>query len=99
MRRVYTILVWLFSVAMATTAAAQNGLDIGPGGGPARAPWYSPSGLCFQPLLYASPTDRTYVTADFIAFRRDWQTRQVFATLDNSTRIALSIGDLEIAYQ
>jgi putative beta barrel porin BBP7 len=99
MPRLCTILAWLLSVACAATAAAQNGLDIGPGGGPARAPWYSPSGLCFQPLLYASPLETTYVTADLIAFRRDWQTRQVFATLNNSTNIALSIGDLEIAYQ
>ena len=83
MPRLCTIFAWLLSVACAATAAAQNGLDIGPGGGPARAPWYSPSGLCFQPLLYASPLETTYVTADLIAFRRDWQTRQVFATLNN----------------
>jgi hypothetical protein len=99
MPRIWTIFVWLFSVACAATAVAQNGLDIGPGGGPARAPWYSPAGLCFQPLLYASPLETTYVTADLIAFRRDWQNRQVFATLNNTTNIALSIGDLEIAYQ
>lgn len=99
MPRLWTIFAWLLSVACAATAAAQNGLDIGPGGGPARAPWYSPSGLCYQPLLYASPLEATYVTADVIAFRRDWQTPQVFATLDTPTNGVLSIGDLEIAYQ
>ena len=99
MPRFPTIIAWLISLASAATALAQNGLDIGPGGGPARAPWYSPSSLCFQPLLYVSPLETTYVTADVIAFRRDWQTRQVFATLDTPTRGVLSIGDLEIAYQ
>ncbi len=67
-----------------------------------RIPGTDPFGLmwpCIEPFVFESPLSRTYVTADMVAFRRDWQAKQTFATVNNSTTLALTAHDLPFVYQ
>ncbi len=66
--------------------------------------WYtpdlaSPAGLCAKPFLYQSPLETTYFTADTVAFRRDWQAKQTFATLNDPTTAVLGTHNLDFVHQ
>jgi hypothetical protein len=56
-------------------------------------------GSCYQKFIYVSPLQQTYVNTDFVAFRRDWQQSQAFATLGSTDHIVLSTSDLQTVYQ
>jgi hypothetical protein len=67
-----------------------------------RIPGTDPFGLmwpCIEPFVFESPLNTTYVTADMVAFRRDWQAQQTFATLDDATNPVLTAHDLPFVYQ
>ncbi len=67
-----------------------------------RIPGTDPFGLmwpCIEPFIFESPLNTTYVTADMVAFRRDWQALQTFATLDTPTNAVLGTHDLPFVYQ
>jgi len=55
---------------------------------------FSAAGLCFQPLLYESPFDVCYFSADAVGFRRDGQPTQPMATLNTPTNTVLGTNDL-----
>ncbi len=66
--------------------------------------WYtpdliSPAGLCEKPFLFQSPLETSYFTADTVAFRRDWQAKQTFATLNDPTTAALGTHNLDFGHQ
>jgi hypothetical protein len=50
-------------------------------------------------MLYQSPLETTYVAADAVAFRRDWQPSQTFATLNTPTNGVLGTHDLDFVNQ
>lgn len=54
---------------------------------------------CCEPMLCESPLEATYVTVDMVAFLRDWQASQTFATLDTPTNPVLGTHNLVFAYQ
>ena len=67
-----------------------------------RLPGVDPFGLawpCIEPFVFESPLDTTYVTADLVAFRRDWQASQIFATRDTTTDSVLGTHDLPFVFQ
>ncbi len=67
-----------------------------------RIPGTDPFGLmwpCIEPFVFQSPLKTTYFTADMVAFRRDWQASQTFATLDTSTNAVLGTHDLPFVFQ
>ena len=83
-------------------APAQEVVDDGYPVSSLRIPGTDPFGLawpCIEPFVFESPLNTTYFTADMVAFRRDWQADQPFATLDTPTNFVLSTPDLPFVFQ
>ena len=104
MPRFALICALLVMLACGTTARAQDELDYPanwsrPGRGPSVPNMNSTAGACFQPQLYESPLETTYITADVVAFRRDWQASQTFATLSTPTNGVLGTHALDFTNQ
>ncbi len=81
---------------------AQEVIDDGYPVSSLRIPGVDPFGLawpCIEPFVFESPLEQTYVTADLVAFRRDWQASETFATLDNPENSVLGTHDLPFVFQ
>ncbi len=81
---------------------AQEVIDDGYPVSSLRFPGVDPFGLawpCIEPFVFESPLDTTYVTADLVAFRRDWQASQTFATRDTPGNAVLGTHDLPFVFQ
>jgi len=83
-------------------APAQDVVDDGYPVSSLRLPGVDPFGLawpCIEPFIFESPLNQTYVSADMLAFRRDWQSSQPFATLDTPNNPVLGTHDLPFVFQ
>ena len=97
----FVLIVVLLAVAIRPTVA-QDVVDDGYPVSSLRIPGVDPFGLmwpCIEPFIFESPLNTTYVTADMVAFRRDWQELQTFATLDTPTNAVLGTHDLPFVFQ
>jgi hypothetical protein len=105
MPRIALISALLVALAGWTTAWAQTNAGYPtnwsqPGRGPSTPDgWFPQGGTCYQPMPYQSPLETTYVTTDVVAFRRDWQASQSFATLNTPTNGVLGTHDLDFVNQ
>jgi hypothetical protein len=100
MLRIALILLLLLACPL---LPAQEVVDDGYPVSSLKFPGVDPFGLawpCIEPFIFESPLNRTYVTADMVAFRRDWAASDTFATLGTTaTNSVLGTHDLPFVFQ